>query len=136
MDDSTILVLWEADGKAHPTLSFRTNMNSGECNLLGIPYNIGGGAHIKYQPHRISASRSKAIILSNKDVVDRFLQNKLSDERPSAPGNMMIRPGIDSKINDDLKRLVILAKDRLRYKVFKWAGGPTDKNGDEDIPMS
>ncbi|QSZ30880.1 hypothetical protein DSL72_000438 [Monilinia vaccinii-corymbosi] len=121
MDDSTILVLWEADG---------------ECNLLGIPYNIGGGAHVKYQPHRISACRSKATILSNKEVVDRFLQNKFSDERQIAPGNMMVRPQIGSKRNEDMKRLVILAKDRFRYKVFKWAGAPTDKNADEDILMS
>lgn len=136
IDDSTILVLWEANGKAHSTLSSRTNMALGECNLLGIPYNTEGGAHIKYHPHRLSASRSKAIILSNEEVIDKFLQTEFAGERSIAPENMIIRPQIDSKRSNDMKRLVILAKDKLRYKVFKWAGAPPDKDADEDIPMS
>ncbi|ESZ98045.1 hypothetical protein SBOR_1576 [Sclerotinia borealis F-4128] len=120
MDDSIILVLWEANGK---------------CNLLGIPYKMGGD-HIKYQSHRISASRSKAIILSNEEVIDNFLLNEFAGEGSIIPEKMMIRPQIGTKNNDDTKRLVILAKDSLHYKVFKWVGAPSDKNIAEDIPMS
>lgn len=91
---------------------------------------------MKYQPHRISASRSKAIILSNGEVIDKFLQTEFAGEGPLVPENMMIRPKIGSKNNDNMKRLVILAKDKLRYKVFKLVGAPFDKTTDEDIPMS
>ncbi|CAD6442860.1 c06f7089-702f-465a-9a30-5ce32c70bb1d [Sclerotinia trifoliorum] len=121
MDDSTILVLWEANGK---------------CNLLGIPYNNGSGSHIKYQPHRISASRSKAIILSNEEVINKFLQTEFPGDGSIIPEIMMIRSQIGSKNDDQMKRLVVLAKDRLRYKVFKLAGESSNRNISEDIPMS
>ncbi|KAF7930951.1 hypothetical protein BELL_0049g00140 [Botrytis elliptica] len=121
LDDRTILVLWEADGK---------------CNLLGIFYSIGGEGHMKYQPHRISASRSKAIVFSNEEVIDRFLQSEFAVDESFIPEYIMIRPQIGSKNNDERKRLVILAKDRLHYKVFKWTGAPSEGNIDEDVPMS
>lgn len=108
----------------------------GKCNLLGIFYSIGGGGHMKYQPHRISASRSKAIVFSNEEVIDRFLQSEFSVDESFIPEYIMIRPQIGSKNNNERKRLVILAKDRLHYKVFRWTGAPSEGNIDEDVPMS
>lgn len=108
----------------------------GKCNLLGISYSIGGEGHMKYQPHRISASRSKAIVFNNEEVIDRFLQSEFAVDGSFVPEYIMIRPQIGSKNNDERKRLVILAKDRLRYKVFSWTGSPSEGKVDEDVPMS
>lgn len=135
MDNKSILVLWEADGKVYTIPSVKTNMKIGKCNLLGIPYNNGGG-HLKYHPHRISTNRTKAIILSNEEVINKFLQNEFADEGATIPERMMIRQQIALKDDDDMKRMVTLAKDKLHYKVFRWVESSSEKGVDEDIQMS
>jgi anaphase-promoting complex subunit 4 len=44
-----------------------------------------------------------------------------------------------NKTNSDSRRIVILGKDRLHYKVFKFPGADSTRGtaaADEDIPMS
>jgi hypothetical protein len=69
-------------------------------------------------------------------VVANFLQSEFDGKSSFSPGKIAVRSQSGGRMNDDMKRLVILSKDKLQYKIFNWTKTSLKKPGDEDISMS
>ncbi|PQE12926.1 anaphase-promoting complex component Cut20 Apc4 protein [Rutstroemia sp. NJR-2017a BBW] len=119
-----------------------SDLDIGKCKLLGLAYENREDAwkttqsHFKYQPHRNATSICKAVVFDNEEVVANFLQSEFDSNSSFTPEKIAVRSQSGGRMNDNSKRLVVLSKDRLQYKIFNWTDGSPKKTGDEDISMS
>ncbi|KAM3077296.1 hypothetical protein ACMFMG_006647 [Clarireedia jacksonii] len=126
-DRDNLLLFWEDNGKG---------------KLLGLAYENRQDAsqitqnHFKYQPYRNAASTCKAVVFDNEEVVANFLQSEFDSNGSFSPEKITIRSQSDEKMNDDVKRLVVLSKDKFHYKIFNWVKTSPKKASDGDISMS
>ena len=109
------------------------NYVTDKTNLLNVPFD----AIRNYVPYsKVSPPRPTGF--SNEDVISRFSEFKMPDAGAFIPERLEIR-GQSSKNDKDSRRITVLGKDRLHYKVFKMPGADCTRRtaeADEDIPMS
>lgn len=109
--------------------------------LLSIPYRTvsaaertrDGNFHLEFTPH----VQSTPVSLSNEEVISRFSRHKIPGDSSFLPEKMEIRDRSTGKQKDDPRRLFLLGKGRIHYKILKFAGSqPMKEQKDKDISMS
>jgi anaphase-promoting complex subunit 4 len=76
-------------------------------------------------------------VFRNEDILGRFSEFKIPNAGAFIPERLEIR-GSSNK-DKDSRRIIILGKDKMHYKVFKLPGADTMRRtaaADEDVPMS
>ncbi|PVH86890.1 hypothetical protein DL98DRAFT_449113 [Cadophora sp. DSE1049] len=120
LDDSSLFVLWELEGTV---------------KLLSICYTSTATAcPLSYSPHGHAMT---PISFNNGDVLKRFSGYKLPGDSSFNPHKMEIREKSGSRGKEDLRRLFLLGKDRVHYKIVKFAAKDSSKGEqDQDVSMS
>ena len=109
-----------------PYESPRKNQEGAE----GFPADQSG---IDYLPY----SLLKTTILSNEDVLGRFSKYKIPSEGVFIPQKMEVRTRDGIKAIQETRRLVVLGKGNLHYKVFRLPQPTHVENAtDMDVLMS
>ncbi|KAH7418296.1 anaphase-promoting complex, cyclosome, subunit 4-domain-containing protein [Cadophora sp. MPI-SDFR-AT-0126] len=121
-DENRLFVLWELEGTV---------------SLLSICYTSTGTAcPLSYSPHG-QATALTPISFNNGDVLKRFSEYKLPGDSSFNPHKMEIRGNSGSRGREDLRRLFLLGRDRVHYKIVKFAPKNSSKGElDEDVSMS
>lgn len=127
----------DAVTKAHP----------GTTRLLSIPTASSFGTtsvaqpdeyHIEYSTHVSSSGPRRPEFLKTDEVITLFSRCEFPSDAHFVPERMEIRrgDGKDSKKED--RRIVILSKDGLRYRVFRFTESGVKASGtrDEDVQMT
>jgi anaphase-promoting complex subunit 4 len=138
-DQNILLILWRSNGESnyHEHKVF-SHSNLGTTHLLNIPYrsNHNGKYCMEYSQHNTQAGFSRPTVLENDEVTALFSHYQIPDDDSFVPETMEVRELKGRGKNEDKKRIVLLGKDGLQYKVF---GFPTLENRatreDEDISM-
>ena len=94
----------------------------GSTTLLRIPL----GAHnedlgeqgLTYSPHTPNPNLSSIFVLDNEEIMERYSTYRIPVEEGFVPEKIEIREGKHTKPNRETRRIVILGKDRLHYKIF------------------
>lgn len=124
-DDNEFLVLWEANGST---------------SLLNIPYGPSAACSsdfaMKFSPHMPNGKGLGPTILDDGQVLQHFSRYKLSDKTSFVPEKLEIREKNPGKAEEDLRRILLLGKDRLYYRVLKFARPGAGEPEDEDISMA
>ncbi|KUJ12694.1 uncharacterized protein LY89DRAFT_672835 [Mollisia scopiformis] len=133
-DDSEILALWESNTTT---------------SLLNIPYksNLKGNLSnyaLNYSPHSSKGKGGPTPHFSNQEVLQQFCKYKLSTDQAFVPERLEIRASSDMRHNEggekqaDSRRIILLSKDRLHYRVLRLgkADALSEVAEDEDISMS
>jgi hypothetical protein len=119
-----------------------SNSTSGKTNLLSIPIrkieqhglSNHGENIIRYFPLAENGSSPSATVLNNEEVLQRFSIGESQNEASFVAGSMAVR---EQNNNEDMRRLVLLGKDKLHYRILKLADSNSGrKRADEDVPMS
>jgi anaphase-promoting complex subunit 4 len=112
--------------------------------LLSIPYRTKGSSPrpddfcLEYSPHNPRTEPITPTVFNSDELLALFSKNTMSTEESFVPEKMEIRESKSKvgKLNEDTRRIVILGKGRLKYKVFKYPAQQLHKVPDEDISMS
>jgi anaphase-promoting complex subunit 4 len=89
---------------------------------------------IRYFPHVENGSSPSPTVLNNEEVLQRFSKSESQNEGSFVAGSMAVR---DQNNNEDMRRLVLLGKDELHYRILKLADSNSGrKRADEDVSMS
>ncbi|KAG4436181.1 hypothetical protein IFR05_008341 [Cadophora sp. M221] len=121
LDENSLLVLWEVDGTA---------------SLLSICYTATDTEYsLNYPPHSGHPDISKSF--SNEEVLEQFLRYKLPSDSSFVPGKMEIREQPTGTSKEDWRRLFLLGKDKVHYKILKFRGANLSiEDRDQDVSMS
>ncbi|KAG4426231.1 hypothetical protein IFR04_000697 [Cadophora malorum] len=119
-DDSNLFVLWDLEGIV---------------SLLSLCYaSTDTACPLSYTPH---GHATIPISLNNGDVLERFSRHKLPGDGSFKPHKMEVRGKAGSRGKEDLRRLFLLGKDRIHYKIVKFAArDPSKGDLDQDVSMS
>ncbi|KAG0651892.1 hypothetical protein D0Z07_1276 [Hyphodiscus hymeniophilus] len=128
-DDNIMLVLWESKGLT---------------SLLSIPYRAKSislrtdDLWLKFPNHHPVTDTINPTIYENKEVLALFSKYSIPTEDSFVPEKIEIRESKarGGRLNEDNRRIVVLGKDRLKYKVFGYPSYQAQKVPNEDIPMS
>jgi hypothetical protein len=119
-----------------------SNSTAGKTSLLSIPIRKTEQADIsnhseniiQYFPHVENGGSPSPTILNNEEVLRRFSKEEAPDEGSFVAGSLAVR---EQNNNDDMRRLVLLGKDKLHYRIFKLADlNSARMRADGDISMS
>lgn len=127
VDDNILLLLWERKGVTY---------------LLSVPYRSsesspGNDYQMEFYPHNSKSSPPDVEIMDDEHVLELFLKHKIVSEESFVPEKMEVRESNGKNTNADSRRVVILSRDKLRYKVFKLPSLSKETNNlEEDIVMS
>ncbi len=107
---------------------------------MSIPYdapygtNISSpGGHQRYLNYTSHTGSPPILTFNNDEVVELFGTYGVPGDGTFVPTAMEVREGS----GEDARRLFLLGEDKLQYKVLKFAGLDSTKDGtDEDISMS
>ena len=89
---------------------------------------------IRYFPHVENGSSPSPTVLNNEEVLQRFSKGENQIEGSFMAGSMAVR---EQNNSEDMRRLVLLGKDKLHYRILKLADSNSGrKRADEDVPMS
>jgi anaphase-promoting complex subunit 4 len=89
---------------------------------------------MRYFRHVENGGSPSPTILNNEEVLRRFSKGEGQNEGSFVARSIAIRV---QNNDDDMRRLVLLGKDKMHYKICKLADlNPARKRADEDIPMS
>ncbi len=94
---------------------------------------------MEYSPHVLDGSSPHPAIFSNEEVLARFSKQRIPNEGSFVADKLEIRERSGRKAGEDARRMVVLGKDKLHYKVLKlamqhfWKVEPTP---DGDTAMS
>ncbi len=93
---------------------------------------------MRYSPHASKENGPTPIILSDDEVRRQFSRYKLSEQLSFVPEKLEIRERNPGTEEEDSRRVLLLAKDRLHYRVLKFAipDALSSGTGDEDISMT
>jgi hypothetical protein len=116
-------------------------------HLLTIPFEAPAGAassdsgtyNVEYVPYRPKDAGLSPAFFSNAEIQKLFSIHKFTDSSHFVPGSLEIR-GL-SQADIDLRRIVVLSKDKHHYQVFAFRNNKCDAAGnttaeDEDVSMS
>ncbi|KAH8589995.1 anaphase-promoting complex, cyclosome, subunit 4-domain-containing protein [Bisporella sp. PMI_857] len=125
-NDIFISVLWEIEGHTH---------------LLSIPYK--GPLYknepdciLEYSPFGPKAKIPPPFIFDNASIVEHFSKYKIPGEDTFKPAKLEIREQTEYGWKEDMKRVLVLAEDKLHYKVFKLPAtnqGSAELDGDTQM---
>ncbi|PBP26569.1 anaphase-promoting complex component Cut20/Apc4 [Diplocarpon rosae] len=126
LDDQFVLVLWEFKGRV---------------SLLSIPFESSSytkeTSHGSYQMQYFSHSKIEPRKFGNDEVVSYFSQHNLPGDGSFLPESMEIREQSASTQNEDARRLFLLGKGRIHYKILKFGeSGSVKEVGNENISIS
>lgn len=91
---------------------------------------------MKYSPHTANGKGLEPTILNNHQVLQLFSRYKISDGTSFVPEKLEIREKNPRKEEEDSRRILLLGKDKLHYRVLKFAHPDAGATEDEDISMS
>ncbi|KAK6585577.1 hypothetical protein PZA11_002304 [Diplocarpon coronariae] len=126
LDDRIVLALWELKERV---------------SLLSIPFESSsdtketshGSYHMQYFTHP-KKERTK---FSNDEVISYFSRHNFPGDGSFLPEIMEIREQSTSRQNGDTRRLLLLGKGRVHYKILKFGeSGSVREVGNNDISMS
>ena len=145
-DGYTMLVLWESNGELFmlfPGVKSReSNVISESTSLLAIPYGVklGQNAPSNTIPYTLYAQDQspKPTVFGNEELLEQFSGCTIDSEGSFVPESIEVQWQGGRKLNGRSKRIVILGKDRMQYKLFKLAVSPAamQKATDEDVSMT
>ena len=113
---------------------------------MSLPYHASnsstevGEQCLEYFPNDPNAESIRPTIFAHDEVLGRFSRYTISTEESFVPERIEIRDSTSKRrrANEDPRRIVVLGKDRLRYKVLKYPTAVphniSEENG--DISMS
>jgi len=139
LDSTTLLVSWEMNSELIRSSSKSSSnyLLLGKARILNICFGTSSRTEscLEYSPQKPGES-VQAIRLSNENVIDQFSE-PVSLADLFAPNKVYVRKrNRHQRTTDDTRRLVMLGKDKLHYKVFKLSNGFRAKGQrDEDISM-
>ncbi|KAH9222829.1 anaphase-promoting complex, cyclosome, subunit 4-domain-containing protein [Leptodontidium sp. 2 PMI_412] len=121
LDESRLFVLWEVDGTA---------------SLLSICYAATDTEYsLSFSPPSGQPDISRSF--SNEEVLEQFSRYKLPSDSSFVPRKMEIREQSVGRNNEDWRRLFLLGKDKVHYKIFKFGtANPSKEDRDHDVSMS
>ena len=142
-DDKMLLILWESKGKFIQLIGgSNSHKTIGMPYLLSTPYrgdssSGSSGYLIKYYPHKPKSSPLDIKIVDDEHVMDLYLKHRIPTEASFIPATMEIRGSNGRKDDAETRRILIMSRDRLHYKVFKMSSPDVRvKSPGEDIPVS
>lgn len=120
---------------------------SGVTRLLSVPYRsvtgspLGDDFCLEYALHDSAEDSINPMILTNEEVLALFSKYAMPTEDSFEPEKIEIREsksitklkGRDLK--EDTRRIVVLGKGRLQYKVFRYAAPRHQRVSGEDASM-
>jgi len=120
---------------ASTALTFSKLTGPGIVSLLSLCYaSTDTACPLSYTPH---GHATIPISLNNGDVLERFSRHKLPGDGSFKPHKMEVRGKAGSRGKEDLRRLFLLGKDRIHYKIVKFAArDPSKGDLDQDVSMS
>lgn len=108
-------------------------MNIGYNPVDGTEDESGRDYSMDYSPHNRSIVPST---FSNDEVLSRFSRYKLPADGSFLPEKMEIRERSTRREKEDMRRLFLLGKDRVHYKIIKFGKlGVVAGEPDEDVSM-
>lgn len=144
-DDREILVLWESNSEYFPKLvSFTTisNIVTDATSLLNITYkpdskNDTNAYIMEYHPHTSTGRGLPISSFSDERVLQQFRRFNMFENPSFTPAKLEIRER-NTGGEEDSRRILLLSRDKLHYKVFKFAHADalSGEADDEDISMS
>lgn len=91
---------------------------------------------MKYM-HHAPDIRAAVVLLSNKDVVTQFSYYRIPGDGSFTPGTMEVREQTKGRGHEDSRRLFILGKDKVHYKILRFEDLKSMKDdADVDVSMS
>jgi len=110
----------------------------GDTRLLTIPYqnSTDGESCLPYSPYSPKNKSQVPIEMSNDELLRQFSKYTIPCEKSFVPANLEIREQTGSGLKEDLRRIVVLSKDKLHYKVYRLQGSGPKIDEDEDVSMS
>ena len=115
-------------------------------SLLSIPYRSTNGSTatdeycLEYSPHDPTVEHIKPTMFANEQVNAIFSKYTISTDDSFVPERLEVRVSRSGnrRADEDTRRVIVLGKDHLHYKVFKYPAPPLYKVSDEneDISMS
>lgn len=93
---------------------------------------------MKYVPQTSSLEQPVSLSFTEAEIMRLFAKFNEVISEPFAQGKMEVRPA-RTPVGEDMRRIIMVSKDRLHYKVLKINEGimkPPKDEADEDIPMS
>ena len=89
---------------------------------------------IRYFSHVENGGSPSPTVLNNEEVLQRISKGERQNEGSFVVGSMAVR---EQNNSEDMRRLVLLGKDKLHYRILKLADSNSGrKRADEDVPMS
>lgn len=131
-DDNEVFVLWESNREEiYRTIDCTTlaHMVADNTSLLNIGYRENSEAHsnhLRYGPH---ASGSHPVILSDDEVLRRFSRHGVGSDAAFVPEKLEIQERKARRQEANSWRILLLSKDKLRYRVLELTGRDASISG-------
>lgn len=109
---------------------------TGTASLLSICYAATDTEYsLSFSPPSGQPDISRSF--SNEEVLEQFSRYKLPSDSSFVPRKMEIREQSVGRNNEDWRRLFLLGKDKVHYKIFKFGtANPSKEDRDHDVSMS
>ena len=93
---------------------------------------------LKFATHQPAAESIVSTVFDNQKVLALFSKYIISTEDSFVPEKIEVRESkpTGGRLDKDTRRIVVVGKGRLKYKVLKYPAQRPHKTFDEDIPMS
>lgn len=138
-------MLWESNSEYCPKLASFTPVShivTGATSLLNITYKHGSEVNpeaytMEYYPYTSTGLGLPTPSFSDEQVPQQFRRYEMSETPSFRPEKLEIRER-NAAGEEDSRRILLLSRDKLHYRVLKLADADTlcGEAGDEDISMS